>query len=113
MAEGDALNRTASELGTIRSSKRLSNEKEVTDEPNILQVEDVEAAPPNAPAVTFTGRRVAGVVNDCWRVRIFCVRSVSLIVLALKCIRPQLPRAIHMLRVRDVATRHGWVASKY
>ncbi len=54
MAEGDALNRTASELGTIRSSKRLSNEKEITDEPNILQVEDVEAAPPNAPAVTFT-----------------------------------------------------------
>ena len=30
----------------------------------------------------------------------FCVRSVSLIVLALKCIRPQLPCAIHMLRVR-------------
>lgn len=54
MADGETLHREASESGTTRSSKRIFHEKEVADaEPNILPVEDEEAAPPNALAVVF------------------------------------------------------------
>ncbi|KJA15531.1 hypothetical protein HYPSUDRAFT_1068332 [Hypholoma sublateritium FD-334 SS-4] len=52
MMDGETLHRNASEPNTIRSSKGISNEKEVA-EPNILPVEDEEAALPNAPAVIF------------------------------------------------------------
>ena len=76
MADGATLNRTASEAGTIRSSKRISNEKEVTDKPNILRVEDEEASPPSAPAVTFTEggwRGWSTIAGACVFLRVLCV----------------------------------------
>ena len=76
MADGETLNRTVSEPGTIRSSKRISNEKEVTYEPNIPQVEDEEASPPSAPAVTFTEggwRGWSTIAGACVFLRVLCV----------------------------------------